>query len=124
MPVSAGRSEGTVLRACPVQFTSRRSLTLFISEGQDWAGGSRTRRVTRVRVGTSMAWRGRTEGCGCKQSFTYTLLFFPHKHHLQQNCHPLPDPLTPSELCSSSLGWWKGGMNPITTAILSSEDSR
>lgn len=68
MPVSAGRAGGTAVRACPVQFTSRRSLTLFISEGQGWAGGSRARRMTRVRAGTCMAWRGKTKGCGCNQA--------------------------------------------------------
>lgn len=52
------------------------------------------------------------------------IAFFLRKHHWQQNWHPLTDPLAPSELCSSSLGWGKGGMNPTPPAILSLEASR
>jgi len=70
MPVSAGRSGGTALRACPEQFASRRSLTLFISNEHGWpglvalAGGSRARRMSGSRARTRMAWRGEPRGVG------------------------------------------------------------
>lgn len=69
MPVSLGRPEGTALRACPVQFTSKISFTLFISDGQGCCGsvalarGSRARRINTSSTGNHMACRGEPWTC-------------------------------------------------------------